>query len=88
MYQETKIPIILKILTSKNKPNLNLSGPRLIQLFGLCPKPNEWDKIKKSLTTPSGIINPINIDKAVPIIHPIKIIDNSKNMDFLYIIFY
>ena len=87
MYQEIKMPIILKILTSKNKPNLNLKGPRLIQLFGFWPKPNDWDNIKKSLTTPSGIIYPINIENAELIIHPNKIIDKIKYMDFLYITF-
>ena len=87
MYHERIIPIILKILTSKKNPNLNLKGPRLTQLFGFWPNPNDLDKIKKSLTTPSGIINPTNIENAVLITPPNNITDKMKNIDFLYIFF-
>ena len=85
MYHETIIPITLKILTSKKNPNLNLKGPRLTQLFGFWPNPNDLDSIKKSLTTPSCITKPTNIENAVPIIPPNNITDKIKYTDFLYI---
>ena len=39
----------------------------------------------KLMTTPSGNINPINIDKAVPNTQPKKNINNIKYKDFLFI---
>ena len=77
---------VTQILTSKKKPSLNLRGPKLIQLFALCPNPNDLDKTKKSFTTPSGIINPINRDKAVPIIQPNKITIKINIIDLLFIV--
>ena len=50
-------------------------------------KPDKKDKIKKSLTTPSGIINPTNIENAVLITPPNNITDKMKSIDFLYIFF-
>ena len=87
MYHEIKIPKTLKILTSKNKPILNRKGPRLTQLPSVAPNPNAWDNKKNSLTTPSGNINPINIDRAVLKIPPNNIIDRIRYIDFLCIIF-
>ena len=86
MYHEIKIPKILKMLTSKNNPTLNLKGPRLTQLPSGAPNPNDFDKIKNSLTTPSGNTNPINIERAVLKIHPNNITDKIKYIDFLCII--
>jgi len=86
IYQDINTPNKLTILTSKKKPSLNLRGPKLIQLFALCPNPNDLDKTKKSFTTPSGIINPINRDKAVPIIQPNKITIKINIIDLLFIV--
>ena len=76
---------MLSTLTSKKKPSLNLKNPKSNQPFSLAPKPNVFDNKKKSLTTPSGNINPINIDKAVPKTQPKKNINNIKYKDFLFI---
>jgi len=84
-YQEIKIPKTLSILTSKNKPILNLNGPKINQLLAFWPKPNDFDNIKKSFTTPSGIIKPTNIERAVPNMQPIKRATKIKNKFFLYI---
>ena len=85
IYQDMHIPNKLTTLTSKKKPILILKGPKLIQLFGFWPNPNDLDKIKKSLTTPSGIIILMNKDNAVPRIQPTRIIKKIKNIDLLFI---
>ena len=86
IYQDINTPNRLTILISKKKPSLNLRGPKLTQLFALCPNPNDLDKTKKSFTTPSGIIIPINKDKAVPIMQPNRITIKINMIDLLFII--
>ncbi len=85
MYQDINIPNRLTILISKKIPSLNLKGPKSTQLWALWPNPNDLDKTKKSLTTPSGIIIPISSDKAVPIIQPKRITIKINSIDLLFI---
>ncbi len=81
MYQDTNKPIILTMLISKNKPNLNLINPNSTQLFSVAPNPIDLDNKKKFLTTPSGKKKDITKLIIVPTNTPIS---KTKNINWKF----
>ena len=84
MYVATAIPIIPMTLSLKANPSVNFIKLRSI-IVG--PIPASTDVRKKSFTTPSGSINPINSPSTDPISIPRNIINNNTT-NFILLIRY